>query len=398
MKLFYRYTFLTLGVILYGSAYSQIPTSSIDQSFFSKGTSLINLIQDVGYTQLKTNQDNPNTTKAFDVRLRGNYFVADNIGVVAGVHVENSYSKREMFSNEDINNYGLFEIGAIYGFQPEFLNNTPLSAQLTFGFGSANFDGTKAGLFATQVTLSSYHQVNQSGLTVSPFIGYGYLNQNFKDSDFKTNSNGFLAGVTLVKPFSCEEWICGFDREAVGDGYYDKGTNIINFSQSGLFSIGTTKSNSDFDSPLTTTNFTLRSADLHYVANNVAVGAGIDLSTQTNNNKENDWKVNLTDFTFMPMVRVNAPVDGALNHLYLDGSFVAGVSSTTVTNNGNKTETKNDIIGWEVDLGYNIPFTDRLSFSLQAGYLGTTVENKENETKFNNNGWRFLYGLSYKAF
>ena len=65
------------------SSYGQRPTDAIESSFFKKSTSLINLIQEVSVSSLSTNEADKTTNNNFNIRLRGNYFVADQFGVVA---------------------------------------------------------------------------------------------------------------------------------------------------------------------------------------------------------------------------------------------------------------------------------------------------------------------------
>ena len=98
----------------------------------------------------------------------------------------------------------------------------------------------------------------------------------------------------------------------------------------------------------------------------------------------------------MPMVRYHAPVEGSLNHLYADAGFGFGSSNTKSKFQGDETKSKNGITGYEFSLGYNIPFTERLAFSIQGGYAGTTIKDKDADTKDKRAGFKMLYGLNYK--
>ena len=365
-----------------------------DISWFGKGSSVIDLLQKAEYTSL-TNTEDELRYNGTHVNLRGNYFVTDNIGVVAGLHIDNNVTKSTSNDNETKNNYSLFEVGGIYGFQPEFLNRTPISAQLTFGFGGSEILGNETGVFATELSVSSYHPVGPSGLHISPTLGYGFINQGFKESDGSAFTNGFFAGVSLVKPFSCGEFLCAFDEEEAPQSLYQAGTNMLNFSQNGLFSTGKTKiRDSEFE--INTTNFDLRLADYHYVLDNFAVGASVNLGTQTVKNETFDSKTTTTDFTFMPMIRYHAPVEGLLNHLYADAGFGFGSSNTKSEFQGNDTKTKNGVTGFEIGLGYNIPFTERLAFGIYGGYANSVTTNKDTDDKDKRGGFKMLYGLSYK--
>ena len=231
---------------------------------------------------------------------------------------------------------------------------------------------------------------------ISPTIGYGFLNQSFKESDVSAVSNGFIAGVTLVKPFSCEEWLCALDENESPNELYLSGNNSLVFSQSGLFATGKTKIE-EFDSEINNTNFDLRVADYHYVLDNFAVGASFSLGIDGTNIKSSESKTTTTTLTFMPMVRYNAPLEGALNHLFADAGVGFGSSNTKSVFMQNESTSKNGITEWEGGLGYNIPFTDRLAFSIQGGYSGRTVNDKDTDTKTNTGGFYALYGLNFSV-
>jgi hypothetical protein len=365
-----------------------------DNDWFKKGTSVIDLLQKGEYASLK-NPENTTRYNNFELNLRGNYFVADNFGVVAGIHIDNQVTKSTTSDSKNKNNYSLFEMGGMYGWQPEFLNRTPLSAQLTFGFGGSENFSLKTGLFATQLSLSSYHPVGESGLHISPTLGYGFLNQPFKESDASAMTNGFFAGVSLVKPFSCAEYLCALDEEEAPEGLYHSGSNFLTFSQNGLFSTGATKIK-DSDFKVNNTNFELRLGDYHYVLDNFAVGAAVDLDISTLNQKDFESKTTTTNFTFMPMARYNAPIEGPLNHLYADAGFGFGSSNTKNVFSGNETKTKNGVTGFEIGIGYNVPFTEELAFSIQGGYAGTTTKDQDTDIKDKRGGFSMHYGLSYK--
>ena len=164
-----------------------------------------------------------------------------------------------------------------------------------------------------------------------------------------------------------------------------------------MFSTGKTKiKDSDFE--INTTNFDLKLADYHYFFDNFAVGASVNLEIQTTNNKASESKTTNSTFVFMPMGRYHAPVDGLLNHLYADVGFGFGFgsSNSTSTFSGNESKTKNGVTGFEIGLGYNVPFTNELAFSIQGGYAGTTLKDKDTEIKDKRGGFSMHYGLSYK--
>ena len=113
-----------------------------------KGIYHQNLVPNINFTSANSDEEQDfgfafrnERTSNFSMNLRQNYFVADNIGIVAGLHIQSSSTKREemVFGTNDYietsnsNSAYLIEVGGQYG---HYFGNFPVMAEATVGFGS----------------------------------------------------------------------------------------------------------------------------------------------------------------------------------------------------------------------------------------------------------------------
>ena len=186
------------------------PIDEVKAELFEKGTSIVNLLPNIGYSSLSDNQSPKQTTNHFKMHLRGNYYAWDNIGIVGGVYIDNQIVKTEG-GTDQTNNLAMVEVGGQYG---RHFGGLPLRGELTFGFGNYNVNGNSAATFAYNVNVATFVELGQSGAYIEPFIGYAGFNNNFKESNFQNSTGGLVAGVCFVKPLGCADYICGFGDDA----------------------------------------------------------------------------------------------------------------------------------------------------------------------------------------
>jgi hypothetical protein len=366
---------------------------------FQKGTIHQDLIPNLTFNSWKSDESEPTKHSQFSTNIRGNYFVADNIGVVAGVHILSKSEKQG--DNLDSESSYLVEVGAQYG---RTFGKIPLMAELTGALGSRTtkdeFSGSdplinSTGLSALQFNVSTFLPLGGEGTYVRPILGYGTLSQ--KSNSSKTCTNGLFMGATLVRPMTCEDYICGFGGDSPS-GRYDQGTNYVQFVQAGGFAVGhqLTQFDDDLfnDIELNANSYTLRFADYYYGFDNVAFGLGFDLSGQTVTDQNNDIKFTNPSFEIMPMVRGHLPMDGALNDAFVEVGGIFGSQSSKYNDN----LSKQSIAGWEVGLGYNWAISDHLFVTTIYNYAGRTFTDNDTDVKVTRNGSNILVGFTHDLF
>ncbi len=387
-------------------------TEDMNYPLFQKGTSIVDLLPNVYYKSIETERPemfpgagtSTYTTNTFNLNYRANYYPWDlteklgggNLGLVAGVHINNSTAKEEGF-DDDKTNLFLFELGAQYG---RYFGDLPVRAEFTLGFGSYNVSNNDASAFAYNVNVSTFLELGESQSYVMPFLGYAGFSNKFKNSDFKNATGGLVAGVTLVRPMGCGDYSCGFEDNGT-EKPYARGTNTLQFLQEGALGIGTNKkTGGGFEAKDGLFGLSIRLADYHYVANNVAVGLGFETEILNKSDNASDYKSNSTDLYVTPRIRGNLPVDGALNHLFVDGSVLFGAMTdktefTDLFGEKQESTTKSSTFGWSAGLGYNYPFSDHFSLTFQGEYVSKTHTDKDTDAETIDSGTQFFLGLGY---
>ncbi len=388
-----------------GSSNSTTPVSvlSNDDILFRKGTTIFDLLPNITYTSMKDDATNPNTSSSFNTDIRGNFFAWDNIGLIAGIHSNsyNAYTDRV----RNIQNDFSFEAGGIYG---TYLGNIPISAEASLSVGSYKsrwenddpfFEDTelKASSFSYNIKLSSYFKLDNTEAYIQPYLGFGSLNRNYKKEEFKTTNGGLYFGVTIVKPMTLDEFYSGCGDRVQPDRYA-KGSNYLQFKQNGLLEFGSNVFKTENDKIKDGVfGYSLQLTDYYYIANNFAVGAGLEVVGSSRKAKESDIQFSGSDLYFKPMTRYHLPVENNLNNLFADGGLIFGtMSERDVDITGVETITKSTTFGWEIGAGYNYPFSDHFSATATLHYVNQTNTGKDNGVKTKERGLKFMSGISYR--
>jgi hypothetical protein len=386
-----------LAVPIAALAQGTVQTVSADElqklPLFSRGTSIVNLLPNVQFSSMNNGEDPKQVTTDFNINLRGNYYVLDNIAIVAGIHANSQNVKLEGFDDQKTSTT-IFEIGGQYG---RYFGDFPLRAEATVGFGSYNVFNNKAATFAYNINVATYLQLGQSGTYVEPFVGYAGFTNNFKEQEFKNNTGGLVLGATLVRPIGCGDSFCGFGDEAPASPYA-AGTNRVQFLQTGVLGIGANNRlfNGESFSNDGLLGYAINLADYHYVVDNLAIGIGVQLDGLNTNDKNSDYKTSTLDFYATPRARYHAPIQGALNGLFAEGGVLFGsMVDKTTFNDGTTSENKTGTFGWNVGLGYDFYFTKNFSVTGLFEYVDKTHTNKETDVETKEKGTRFMLGMSY---
>ena len=386
--------FAPLAVLSQGTSGQTLATKEIEKlPLFKRGTSIVDLLPNIRYSSMNDGGDPKQVTNNFNVNLRGNYYVLDNIALVAGIHNNSQNLKIEGLEDQKTSTF-IFEVGGQYG---RYIGDIPIRAEATIGFGSYSVFDNKAATFAYNVNVATFIELGESSTYIEPFVGYAGFTNNFKESDFKNKTGGLVLGATLVRPVGCGDAFCGFGDQAPSSPYA-AGTNRVQFLQTGVLGIGNNnrliKGESFSKDGLF--GYALNLTDYHYVADNLAVGLGVQLDGLNTSDKNSDYKTSSVDFYATPRVRYHAPVEGPINGLFAEGGVLFGsMTDKTTFQDGSTTETKSGTFGWNIGIGYDLYFTKNFSMTGILEYADKTHTDKDTDAETKEKGTRFLIGMSY---
>ncbi len=209
-------------------------------NLFQKGSSIVNLLPNIQFSSMTQNKDSDFKTNLFNVNLRANYYVADNIGVVAGIHINNEITI-DPFLGEQKTELFLAEIGAQYG---HLLADVPVRLEATVGLGNYTVFDNKSFTIAYNVNVATYVPLGETSIYLEPFIGYAGFTNNFNENDFVNKTSGLVLGASLVKNIGCGQMVSGFSEKAPVERF-EKGNNRLQFIQAGALGFGS--NNREFD-------------------------------------------------------------------------------------------------------------------------------------------------------
>ena len=375
------------------------------KNLFSKGTTHLDLSNfRFKYGQMTNDDADPLTMTNMNLRLRGNYFVTDKFAVVAGIQyrTENEKSEADNPLLSSSSSKFKFKVGAQYGF---YAGDLPLMAEARAGFGNEKQEqsgGSQStvGVTDLNVNISTFFPVDVLDMHVKLTAGYNGTFENESEFDLQQNYNGGYIQAGLIKAINpCQQFTNPCAVSEPFESKYDRGTNQLELSQRGKLSFGGTSLTQGGQSIGKDGNiqFNVRLADYYYPVKRVAVGAGIRLSSSSDNDQDSDFQRQTSRFTFTPMVRAHVPVDGKIENLFLEAGGIFGNRNTVTKFGGNTPDNENftTISGWDVGLGYNMPFSDNLMLTGIFHYISETEKNAQNNSETKNDGWRFSIGLGY---
>ena len=158
------------------------------------------------------------------------------------------------------------------------------------------------------------------------------------------------------------------------------------FSQGTFLVGGTTNLNIGFDTEKTksggststdgkTTSFSLEPSAGYFFMDNLAVGAGLGLSTSTYKPDGSGSKFNSSSMYLSPFARYY------FDKFYAQGAFEFGTRKTELTSGSTTTTRKDGISGWSLAGGYVILLNESVALEPQVGYGSIGYKNKDNDNK-----------------
>lgn len=147
------------------------------------------------------------------------------------------------------------------------------------------------------------------------------------------------------------------------------------------------KSGSSTNTNGKSTNFSLEPSAGYFFMDNLAAGAGLNLSTSTYKPDGGGSKYTSSSISLTPFVRYY------FGKIYGQGAFQFG-SEKTESTFGSTTETSKDAIsGWSLLAGYAIMLNESVSLEPQLGYGSIGYKDKDSDDKDINSGVFIRLGI-----
>jgi long-subunit fatty acid transport protein len=141
------------------------------------------------------------------------------------------------------------------------------------------------------------------------------------------------------------------------------------------FDTNKSKSGSSTTTDGKTTSFSLEPAVGYFFMDNLAVGAGLNLSTSTFKADGSGNKSISSSTLFTPFVRYY------FDKFYAQGAFQVGSEKTEIKISSTTTTFKDGVTGWSLAGGYALMLNESVALEPQIGFRSTTFKNKDSDNK-----------------
>jgi outer membrane protein len=163
----------------------------------------------------------------------------------------------------------------------------------------------------------------------------------------------------------------------MGKAQFSSGTFLIGGTTSLSMNFDTEKSKSGSTTSTDgkTTSFSLEPSAGYFFMDNLAVGAGITLSTSTFKADGSGNKFNQTSTLLTPFARYY------FNKFYAQGAFQFGSQKSEITSGSTTTSSKDAITGWSLAGGYALFLNESVALEPQVGYRSIANKDKDSDDK-----------------
>lgn len=371
----------------------------------SKGNWQFLLRQNVGYSNTNTYFDGEKTgrSRSLNINAGANYFFANHFA--AGIEINADLLKNVNVlsgSERSSTNWMLF---GNFRAQTQLSKGINLYGQAGVGFGRATFKDTYLGstnsssenLFGIKVEVGApIAMYGNSYAHITPFISYD--RNTAKYEDFKDTESGIRIGARLEAYLGCGDVSCDMKNGfRLSKNLYRKGNSFLDYTTSGYIEFGSSSSSySGGNNPVNESNFTNSMLGVqyqYYVADNFAIGAGLNYGSASTKNKSSDNKYNWTTYLVSPTFTLNLPVSNGWNNFALEGSVGFGAVKTESKTGSNTITDKQNIMQYGFNFCYNDFFAKKLSFTPKIGYSWGSIKYSDEDQKATTRGIYFGVGI-----
>ncbi len=379
------------------------------EDIFRQGVWNFNLDQILSLSAgpVKSDGEKTGTNSIFKGQVEANYFIIDNLAVGVGVGLSSDHTNLNELTLEEIEKITVTRgnVNVMYGRNINSVINIITKASVGFGTEKGTYEGGsgygyeyKEKFTTIRLTAGVPIKINRN-IYFNPYIGYEY--HKGKEDDFKTSENNFLAGFSLEYFMGCGDKVCDIgDNFSIPDDRYHQNQWVLNSQFNGSFSTGGRKNThenqmGEFESKSGIGSSSLSGKFLYYAIDDLGVGAGITYGCDRTKIKDSENKTRDMNMLFYPVVRYNAPVDNALQNLFIEGAFGVGVNNRKFTGVEEETTVKNSVTDWSLALGWNYFLAEHFAFTPYVGYGSQTQKDKDSDIKSSTSGIRLGIGWSY---
>jgi hypothetical protein len=149
------------------------------------------------------------------------------------------------------------------------------------------------------------------------------------------------------------------------------------------------RSHKDPDGDIRTNNIGLMPWGGYLVADNIAVGALLNIGIFSQKNTSNDNKASETQFLIGPVARYYLD-----NGLFVHGHYAFGSLNDKQEGGGTTIETKYSRSEFRIGAGYAARISDTVLFEPIVGYLSESIKDKDTNVKNTEGGFFIMAGFT----
>jgi hypothetical protein len=157
----------------------------------SSGNILIDGSSSFSFNSMK-NADSKSTETNIDLGLTGGYFVIDGLAVGLGINLLMESSKPDG-GDADKSSITMISPMARY-----YVGDIGVWGQISYGFGSASYDGEKAYSVSNLGISAGYAIFLNDNISLNPTLGYNMMSTKMEGADDKSKDAGIAAGITIA--------------------------------------------------------------------------------------------------------------------------------------------------------------------------------------------------------
>lgn len=325
------------------------------------------------------------------INAGANYFFANHFA--AGIEIDADMLKNvNVLSGSENSSTNWMLYGNFRG-QTRLSQGIDIYGQAGVGFGKATFKDTYMGstnsssdnLFGIKVEVGApIAMYGNSFAHITPYIAYDRSTASYDDS--KDTESGVRIGARLEAYLGCRDVSCDMRHGfRLSKNMYRRGNSFLDYTTSGYIEFGNSSSSySGGNNPVSESNFTNSMLGVqyqYYIADNFAIGAGLNYGSASTKNKSSDNKYTWTTYLVSPAFTLNLPVSNGWNNFALEGSVGFGSVKTENKTGSNTITDKQNILQYGFNFCYNDFFAKKLSFTPKIGYSWGSIKYTDEDEK-----------------
>lgn len=253
---------------------------------------------------------------------------------------------------------------------------------------------------------------------LTPRIGFYYSHCSWKgdegnEMDYPggvTNSKSLIVDLDVTFFIPRSDLFCDLRQKcSSSSGMYTKGTSLLGTKSLLGFKFGGAKTDYDetdgsysTDYENTFSSYYFDALYYYYLIENLALGFDVGFSCSGDKFKDSDEKYKVRRFLLTPGIMYNLPADGCLNNLFVNGGIGFGLEREVDTYDDYESKSGNNILAWNLGVGYNYFFTKYLSLTPRLYYDWQSFKptdsgdnGSRSTVKYTESGLIVAFGLNY---